>query len=114
MGKLNINIVPTKVQKYVLVFSKKDEETVIHLRGNPTAEWHNDIVKEIISEGYNSLKVEGGGRIMLLPERKTIYFWDKSTMYGEALAIEVKMLLESKFPEYEIYNFDPSNINSLN
>ena len=108
-GRDNVHIAPNEPQKFVLVrcLDSDNGQTMV-LWGDPTAEWHKDIVKEIADTKTNILEVMGGGRIKLLPELKTIYVWGKSSRYGEAPADEVRPILEGAFPGYALIFGVPS------
>jgi hypothetical protein len=64
MEKVTVHITPDTTQKFVLVYgvSENGEETTL-LWGNPKAEWHKDIVDEMVHAGFANIQVLGGGRI---------------------------------------------------
>ncbi len=101
MKKSHVRIVPAITQKYVLGM---DEYGDIQLCGDPTATWHQDIVNSLKFAGHELTEVYGGGKIYFFAPGKSIYVWDKSTVYGELPFEKVKAVLTSEFPDFKILN----------
>lgn len=103
----NVRITPGESQKYVLVTVNDNGESKMLVWGNPEAEWHKDIVKEISEAGFEVVRVEGGGKIKLNPETRTIHLWDTSSRFGTAPFEVVRMVLETVYPEHRCSEQDP-------
>jgi hypothetical protein len=97
----NTRITPNKKQKYVLVRAVKDSQQRVLLWGNPDIQWHNDIVEELVTDGYEVLEVLGGGWLLLDETTGKSYVWGKSDRFGVAPFTLVRELLGSEAVEEE-------------
>lgn len=98
---MNIKIQPHVMQKFVVVESADD----VFLWGDPTVEFHKEIVQKMRDSGISIVNVKGGAKLKM--EKESIYVWGKSSVYGEILFEEVHRMLKENFPEYQILNKDP-------
>ena len=108
MNVPNVQVLPGKAQKYIVVSILSDSDTVQSLWGNPDAEWHKDIFDEIKEAGFSVDEVYGGGRIYVDSDQKQIFIWGTSDRYGTAPRPLVEELLEAEFPDYSLkFNQEP-------
>lgn len=95
-------------QKYIVVDTVTDGGKMQSLWGDPDAEWHNDILKDIEAAGFSVDKVYGGGRIFVDSNKKEIFIWGTSDRFGPAPRPLVEELLEAEFPNYVLkFNQEP-------
>ncbi len=103
MKKLNIQIAPNEIQKFVLVYGvTEDKKDTVLFWGNPHAKWHKDIVEEINESGFTNLRIMGGGKIYFSSVKKSVYVWGTSSRYGKVSDTETQTILRDAFPEYSL------------
>merc|ERR1712059_8769 len=74
------------------------------VRGTKDAEFHPDILKKIepaLTSGGWQFEVEGGGKILHEPDKKSLKVFSKSTGFGKADHAKTTEILKTQFPEYD-------------
>lgn len=92
-----VRMTPDVRQKFVLVRVASSDNEALMLWGNPNIQWHKEIVEEITNAGYHILESLGGGWLMPVTEKGTVYVWGTSDRLGtapknlvrEALTVEI-------------------------
>ncbi|MBU0750474.1 hypothetical protein KKH15_03070 [Patescibacteria group bacterium] len=98
---MNVRVTLDVSQKYVVAYVEHEGMESALLWGNPSVQWHKDIVSEMKTLGYEVVSVAGGGWVHIVSNEKKIYFRGTSTRYGTASQEMTEELMRSAYPEFE-------------